>query len=272
MAQTSSEGFWPEHLHGVDQLPTDSSSRTFTHRQVRGLGIYSQSDSLFVQQYDSTSYLRQKLYYAFDHDHGLSVENHQLDLTGEYIRTIAGTKNAAGLEWQPRGVLSRYAGGADALIMAQAGAVFFTRQIDLPARFSVGGAADAWQNRMPNSLGGINVKKTGTDPGMYFSTNIGDGSRPLIEDIPLFASGRMSGIYKNKSKITTGDVHGLFIVKPDFSASPNTLRTILLKWGSAKVYSLFMFLSLEVIFAAIALYSCCILSTSAVDFASSTAV
>ena len=221
---------WPDLLALRCPQPFDSQACLFHNSQTIAQEKFLTSDSLIVSRLYGRNWLRQGAYYQYQNAFDLLNKTHAFDAPGEILRhSFPFSFSSAGLEWFPQGTYSRdYLGKTDsssqnlyANVMAKMrfGPFISLQYQNLPITLGGGPAFNLWQNRMDANTDRDKLDSTRAENGFYVHLNVGDPSLPLIPGIPFYTGGNIQGVYLDSTKITMGNICGLFAAAPKFADS-----------------------------------------------------
>ncbi len=221
--------FWPPMLSVPTYLPFDSSANLIHNSQSLSQDKYRTTDSLILSGLSEKNWIRQSAYYQFVDAYDLHSKTHSANLQGEYLRRrFPFYFSSVGLEWFPQFTYSRDVSGAgnnssqlysDILGSLRLGPVVALQYQNLPISLGGGPAINIWQNRMSADRSKDKLDSTKNEQGFYVHLDAGNIAVPLLPGLPFYAGGNILGLYLDSTKITMGNIRGIFAVAPKFADS-----------------------------------------------------
>lgn len=202
---------WPPELVIPDSI-VRIKDNSLNISQILGEYTYESNIIYSLEKDFGNNNVKQRASYIYENDDIQNSHKHYLELVGSYMRNkFPFTFSSVGFEWQPYGYLNsnKYDGKINS-------SLWIGPKIDLkfrsfPIKLNGGGLYHAENDVITDDPFSGKADDIEHDGGFYGGVEMGDYSIPLFKKIPLYATGKIEGIYTSQAKITKGNIGTAFI-------------------------------------------------------------
>ncbi len=202
---------WPVELVKPDSVVVQKDNSLSVNQKTDEY-LYESTIKYSLEKEFDKILVNQDANYTYENDELQNYHKHFVELPGSFIKKeFPFTFSSIGIEWQPYGYINSNKNNGEVNASLWLGPKVQLKFKRFPIYLNGGGLYHAENSNTTNDPFNAKVKDVEHDGGFYGGIEMGDYSIPLFSKFPLYASGKIEGIYTSQAKITKGNVGSVFI-------------------------------------------------------------